>query len=219
MAQLSKPKKKRAAVFIDAANFYRGLKGAGVHANQIDPGAVARKLVLDRELVGVYYYTIRFDDTAPSNLREQNRQILARLERDPLIKVVTGHIQTITAENPLAVEIKRYLANLRSVRLPEIVFKDLVRMADAKMSVPVHREKGVDVALACDMVRFAKEELYDVAFLVSGDADFVPAINIVRSYGQRVFVAHPDAANRLIIACDQPIKLEPAWFGDCRWAK
>lgn len=38
----------------------------------------------------------------------------------------------------------------------------------------IHSEKGIDVALAVDMVTLASD--YDVAVLVSGDADFVPAV-------------------------------------------
>ena len=54
-----------------------------------------------------------------------------------------------------------------------------------------------------------------IAYQVSGDADFCPAVAIARSMGKRVFVASPDIASRLIRAADAAIRLEAAWFADC----
>ena len=51
------------------------------------------------------------------------------------------------------------------------------------------KQKGVDVELACDMVLFAKQDLYDVAILVSGDGDFIPAVERIKDMGKIVEVA------------------------------
>lgn len=48
-------------------------------------------------------------------------------------------------------------------------------------------EKQVDVALAVDMV--AKATAYDVAIIVSGDEDFVPAARVLKVQGKSVEVA------------------------------
>lgn len=57
----------------------------------------------------------------------------------------------------------------------------------------VHRidagQKGVDVDLATDMVLFACRGYYDTAILVSGDGDFIPAVEKVKDMGERVEVA------------------------------
>ena len=50
-------------------------------------------------------------------------------------------------------------------------------------------QKEVDVALACEMIVHAFRDNYDVAILVSGDRDFIPAIQHVQSSGKRVEVA------------------------------
>jgi uncharacterized LabA/DUF88 family protein len=47
-------------------------------------------------------------------------------------------------------------------------------------------EKGVDVALAVDIVSGAYEDLYDTAIVVSSDTDLLPAIFAARSRGKRV---------------------------------
>lgn len=47
------------------------------------------------------------------------------------------------------------------------------------------REKAVDVKLACDMLMLRK--IYDVAIIVSGDQDYVPAVEVVKDSGKEVF--------------------------------
>ncbi|MBW2261110.1 MAG: NYN domain-containing protein [Deltaproteobacteria bacterium] len=57
------------------------------------------------------------------------------------------------------------------------------------------REKGVDVHLAVDLVRLAARDEYDVAIVMSGDEDLVPAIVAVREeHGKRVEIALPAMA-------------------------
>ncbi len=55
-------------------------------------------------------------------------------------------------------------------------------------------QKEVDVAMACEMVVQAMKDNYDVALVVSGDRDFVPAIQHVQAAGKRVEVAAFDNA-------------------------
>lgn len=50
-------------------------------------------------------------------------------------------------------------------------------------------QKGVDVNIAADMVDLAYKNAFDSAILVSGDSDFVPAIQYVKSLGKIVGVA------------------------------
>jgi len=71
-------------------------------------------------------------------------------------------------------------------------------------------EKGVDVALATDLLGFAWENAFDVAVVVSGDSDMDGAVQKVRMKGRRVEIASfqqtlsPDLhkADRLIILDD-----------------
>ncbi len=51
------------------------------------------------------------------------------------------------------------------------------------------QQKEVDVAMACEMVVHGLRGNYDVAIVVSGDRDFVPAIQHVQAAGKQVEVA------------------------------
>ncbi|MQA16918.1 MAG: NYN domain-containing protein [Pseudonocardiaceae bacterium] len=59
-----------------------------------------------------------------------------------------------------------------------------------KWPVESAHEKGVDVALAVDMVRLAIEGAYDVGVVVSADTDLLPALEAVNELG----AAHVEVA-------------------------
>ena len=49
-----------------------------------------------------------------------------------------------------------------------------------------YHEKGVDVRLAVGMIRFARQNKYDLAYLISSDTDLVAAIEEVQAFGKTV---------------------------------
>ena len=61
--------------------------------------------------------------------------------------------------------------------------------ADDTIDTSSEKQKEVDVQIACDMIRHAMRDNYDVAILVSGDRDFVPAVQTVKEVGKNVEVA------------------------------
>ena len=51
-------------------------------------------------------------------------------------------------------------------------------------------EKGVDIALATDLISFAMDDQYDTAVIVSGDYDYFRAIEEVQRRGKKVEIAY-----------------------------
>ena len=49
-----------------------------------------------------------------------------------------------------------------------------------------YHEKGVDVRLSVEMIRLARQDKYDVAYLLSSDTDLVPAVEEVLSFRKEV---------------------------------
>jgi len=69
-------------------------------------------------------------------------------------------------------------------------------------------EKGVDTAIATNMIRLAWEQAYDVAILVSSDADLVPAVEFLDQRGFRIIQAgFPPLGSHLSRACWATIDL------------
>ncbi len=50
-------------------------------------------------------------------------------------------------------------------------------------------EKGVDTMIAIELFHFALDNVYDKAILISGDADFVPAIEYIHRRGNHIIHA------------------------------
>ena len=71
-------------------------------------------------------------------------------------------------------------------------------------------EKGVDINIAVDMLKFAYSGIYDTAILVSGDGDFALAIQAVKDLGKHVEVAYfrKQKSYHIIQACDRFIPLD-----------
>ena len=49
-----------------------------------------------------------------------------------------------------------------------------------------YHEKGVDVKIAVEMIRFARQNKYDIGYLLSSDTDLVPAIEEVKDIGKEI---------------------------------
>ena len=73
-------------------------------------------------------------------------------------------------------------------------------------------EKGVDILLAVEMIRFALEKKYDVAYLVSSDTDLVPAVQECRRHGGEVVYVGSSLHGQsfgLSKSCNRTILLQP----------
>ena len=75
---------------------------------------------------------------------------------------------------------QKLLGKLQQQKIP-VVLGQLIQHPDKTF-----HEKGVDVRLAVEMIRLAREKMYDVAYLVSSDTDLVAAVEEVRSFGKKV---------------------------------
>lgn len=64
----------------------------------------------------------------------------------------------------------------------------LLKTATTSEGITQRYSKGEDIFLASEMVRDAALNRYDVAILLSGDADFVPAVQTVQDLGKPVIV-------------------------------
>ena len=63
-------------------------------------------------------------------------------------------------------------------------------------------EKGVDIFLAVDMLKYAYNNSYDVAILISSDGDFAEAVNAVKDLGKHVEYAHFESGqSKHLLAC------------------
>lgn len=79
-------------------------------------------------------------------------------------------------------------------------------------------QKGVDMRVALHMVKLAYNSAYDVAILVTGDADLVEAVRTVKDLGKQVeYVYCPGVmkATPLVKVSDLSIEIDMKWLEDC----
>ncbi len=55
--------------------------------------------------------------------------------------------------------------------------------------IPYTQEKGVDTRMVADMLQLAAVHAYDTLVLMSGDADFTPAVEAIHRLGKVVYIA------------------------------
>jgi uncharacterized LabA/DUF88 family protein len=95
-----------------------------------------------------------------------------------------------------------------------------VRLGGTKQAQGVPVEKGVDIMLATDLLNFAWLDFYDVALVVSGDADFTYALQTVKNMGKYVEVAYFEGgiSRDLLNVADRNQLLDRSFFNGL-WAR
>ena len=95
-----------------------------------------------------------------------------------------------------------------------------VRLGTSKVRGDVVVEKGIDIMVATDLLRFAWEDMYDVAVLVSGDGDFAYAVQAVKDLGKHVEVAAftSNLSWELVQVADEREFFTPEYFSEL-WSR
>lgn len=191
----------RVMVFIDGANLdsERIFSAPGL---SLDFGRLACALVRqvgeDASYEGAYYYcsVAPIERLATSEERERARKR-------------AGFLQAL--EYKPGYTVKKLKKVQRPIKCPSCGKDKGVHVAcpDCGPSDTVLIEKGVDVALATDMMSLGVQDAYDVAVLVSNDGDFGPAVEFLRGKGKKVYHAqfNPDHSRNLRRVCFTTINL------------
>lgn len=96
---------------------------------------------------------------------------------------------------------KKFLDNLKKIPNFNVIFCNLrkILLENGKFHFQI---KGDDIYLATHLIKGAYEDLYDVAIIVSGDEDFIPAINLAKENGKKVINAFfPKSSSYLLRNC------------------
>ncbi|MFA7708798.1 MAG: NYN domain-containing protein [archaeon] len=150
-----------------------------------------------------FYYSLRCSFSNTKIYFEKFCNFLS--ENDDLIKIKYYNSPLNIKDNEDEYKKQqRFFAYLSEVPLIDIYFGRLEKRPDGKKA-----EKGVDVKLAVDLVVNAYKDNYDIAILVSNDADFIPAIQEAKELGKQVInVSFPKTKSyHLNKVCSKTIKV------------
>lgn len=156
----------RVAVFIDGAFLYHVAR-AQIADHRIavsrfgsELTKAAQSMYSPAQVMGIYYYTAPPDPSMGPQLIQAVQRFTDALRHSPYVNVRLGRLD-------------------RARR----------RCASCGTEGEVIVQKGVDMAIAMDVLALAYRDAYDLAILVTSDGDFSPLIQQVRSLGKNVWVA------------------------------
>lgn len=204
---------ERCVVFVDNNNMYCALRdvyGLRLWATCY-PALFQSLMTANRRLIEsrVYLGKLRLDAPGYSG----QLSFIQTLECQPSLIMRYGTVveRPRDYDNPTAKEVARVLHSLKRKghRLPDDEYEKLVEISQQQtLRLQNHSEKAVDVLLSVDLI--TESERYDVAYLLSGDGDFVPAVDRVRSQGKTVFLVTPKGqpCDALKTACNSHIQLD-----------
>lgn len=121
---------------------------------------LVKKKYADINFIRIYYFTSQ---------TSTNTGFLQQINKIPYTQVVTGRLQNKTIK----------IDNRAGVKCPKCG-ENIVDTFSTQV------DKGTDVNIAVEMLKHAYNRAYDVAILISRDADFVGVVKIIKDLGQNV---------------------------------
>jgi len=194
------PPVKRAYAFFDGQNLFRSVKESfGYIYPNYDPAKLAALVCRQKEweLKQVYFYTGVPDVSDDPHWNQFWRKKIAYMGKQGIK----------TFSRPL-----RYRNQRR--KLPD----------GNEVPVLVAQEKGIDIRIALDVVRFAREQVYDVSILFSQDQDFSEVAQEIRAISDlqdrwikilSAFPSSPTSRNKRGIDKTDWLPLDRATYDAC----
>jgi uncharacterized LabA/DUF88 family protein len=182
-----------------------------------------------------YWYTVEEINFSPYDLQRLVNQDHATLEKvirrnkqsNADLNAITNGVQRQTRMLQIAKDLIAHHRQMRgrfegwltvqngiASKIESVEFRRAGSIRYDLFSRALGSEKGVDVKLATDMLRL--KDIYDVAIILSGDGDYVPAVQAVKDCGKHVINVSflkknggvlPGGARRLNHATDRTIEV------------
>ena len=149
-------------------------------------------------LLGGWWTYCRQNKLIVSDKKSGKTFLGKKIDHGKLIKEITGGTDFIRGyfydaiNEPLDSKKSGFFDKLRELEITIVTkklrHKSVMCPHCRKVDDNIPYQKGVDVALVTDLMSLAIEKAFEVAILVSGDNDFVDAINFIKSKGIKVWV-------------------------------
>lgn len=171
---------ERATFLFDGPNFYKNLKKSGLNRGHLNLMKLAQNFAGPRVVGDVVFFTSPTDSQTDAQNYINQQRFFAALQGSGVI-----------------------------LKLGKLVH----RSTECQHCHNKHyykTEKSVDVQIAMELVLGCVEDKWDVAYLVTCDADLIPAIQYVRSKGKKVFLLLPEKAHCHSVGneCDATIPIK-----------
>jgi len=171
---------KKAVIFVDANNWYHNLKYL-VRPSDVNICRVGDFLseTYDLDISEIRWYA-SVPDIEDNKLKYLMHMAFLASLRKRGVKIITRKLQKLSNK-----ELKKRRRELVEAWDLCEVCKPIVDEAFLDIADNQKKEKGIDVWIAVDMVKAAVDGM-GCCVLISGDADFVPAFNLIKEIGKDV---------------------------------
>ena len=179
---------KSAIIFIDGNNWYHNVKKFISKPGDIDLTKLSYFIAnyFKVEVVEIFYYNSIPDIRDGELMYYRHMMFLSSLEKEG-IKVKTRKLQTNSTKE---------LRNEKIILINSLDLcdncKPIVKQSflDEIGSIQ-KKEKGVDIMIAIDMIKKCIiDKECDCCILISGDADFIPAMQVIKDSGREVITSN-----------------------------
>ena len=177
---------KSAIVFVDGNNWYHNTKKI-IDTKEIDfiklADFIANKF--DLEIKKIRYYNSIPDISENHLIYHKHMEFLTNLEKQG-IQVFKRKLQKTSNEEI----VKQKQKMLERIDLCKTCFPLVKLNCFSCIGNTSKKEKGIDVKIAVDMIRKSLiENICEVCILISGDADFIPAMQTIKDDKKEVITA------------------------------
>jgi len=170
--------KMKAVIFIDGNNFYHNLKQMKIKPSNLDFEKFVKAICdhFDCELKEARYYNSMPTIRDGKDIYFSHLKFIDDMRKIPMFKIFTRKLQVHSTKELL----KEKQDLIDSMDLCDsckpIVEENLLGVIGNVKK----KEKGVDIMIAVDIAEFAINKRADILILVSGDADFIPALGLAK---------------------------------------
>jgi len=175
--------KKKAFLFIDGSNFYHALRQNNLFGF-FSYAALFQALSKEFEVSCVFFY-----DAVKNRLIEPGQYSRQQSFHERLKKEIPGIIIKTRKLKYLPSSERVEKAKAKAAFCKACTPKLESFLSDAGL-LKLSKEKGIDILLVTDMIKGAFQNSFQTALLASGDADFVPAVELAQSLGKQVVNLH-----------------------------
>ncbi len=173
----------RAIIYIDGNNFYHNTQKEGLNPNKIDFRKLSKHVAqsFDCSWEETYYYnSIPSIDTNKEKYHS-HLGFLNSLRYLPKFTVRTKKLQKPSEE-----EIQRKKKDL--LERTDICYDCRTAIKEKyqkHLEDLSKKEKGIDVVITTDMIKEALKNRYDTAILITGDSQFIPALELIEEENKK----------------------------------
>ncbi|MDO8647747.1 MAG: NYN domain-containing protein [Candidatus Diapherotrites archaeon] len=168
-------------VFVDGSNLYHSMRDDNIDPRIIDLAKFFEKISGEKDPTVRYYTAPRKREEDAEKYVQQQRFFTELKNRNPNLTIIFGRLQKNKEADPKA----RSLV-VKALGFCENCAQKIPKLFSTLRIDKPHREKGVDVKIALDLAIMAGTNEFDLAILLSGDADLAPAVQIAVKNGKKV---------------------------------